>query len=456
MSAERKRKDLTQGPVLRTLVLFVLPILGGSIVTQLYGLADSVIVGRLIGKNALAAVSASAPVTTVVNLFLMGLSTGSGVVLAQTYGSGNTESLQRVIDSISSLTLILAAILTVLGMGITWPLLKIMGTPADIFRDAFLYLMIIFMGTIGQTVYQLGSGALRGMGDSYWAFIFLLICSVLNILLDVVAVAVFHWGVWGAALATAFSQLIFALGIIWRLNHGGYGLKIRGGKLRVDKGDAKEIIRIGLPASLQSAGNSIASIFVQSFINVFGVTFIAANMVVNRVDMFACMPAMAVGTAMSAFTGQNIARNKERVYKGISVSMLLAFGIGIVFCVLLILLKDILPLAFNSDQEVVSLAARGLMITAVSAVFQGVDSCLVNAMRGAGRSFVPMITSMLGSYSRIPLVYFLAVRPDNSLGAFWAITIASGLRAAAIIIYYFFLGGKKAIENFDPEKIRRR
>ena len=114
-------------------------------------------------------------------------------------------------------------------------------------------------------------------------------------------------------------------------------------------------------------------------------------------DMFACMPAMAVGTAMSAFTAQNIARNKDRVYQGINVSMLLSFGIGVIFCVLLIHLRNILPLAFNSDREVVSLAARGLLITAASAVFQGVDSCLVNAMRGAGRSFVPMITSMLGS-----------------------------------------------------------
>ena len=456
MNAAKKRKDLTQGPVLKTLILFVLPMLGGSVVTQFYNLADSVIVGQFIGKGALAAVSASMPVATVVNLFLLGLSTGSSVILAQTYGSGDPEAMQRVVGSISKLTIILASVLTVTGLVIAWPLLKLMGTPEEIFRDSFLYLVIIFLGTIGQTIYQLGSGALRGVGDSNWAFVFLVICTVLNILLDLLVVVVFGWGVWGAAFATAVSQLVSGIGIIWRMNNGGYGFHVGPKWLKMDQEDVMEILRIGFPASLQSAGNSIASIFVQSFVNTFGVAFIAANTVVNRVDLFATMPAMAVGTAMSAFVGQNIVKNKKRVYEGIHVAMVISFVVGVIFCFLLIILRNVLPYAFNSDPEVVQIAATGLLITAACSAFQGVDSCLVNAMRGAGKSFIPMITSTFGSYSRIPLVYFLAVRPDNPNGAFLAITIAALLRAVAIVVYYVFLGGKKAIENFDPEKHSRR
>jgi len=445
---KKSRVDLTQGSVFKTLILFALPILGGSIFTQLYNLADSVIVGQFLGKDALAAVSASTPVTTVINLFLMGLSTGSTVLIAQSFGAKDEQTIRRATNSIALLSVIVSIALTILGIVICRPLLRLMDTPEEIFHDATLYLIIIFLGTLGQAIYQLGSGALRGMGDSNWSFIFLVACSVMNIILDLIAVPVLHWGVWGAAAATALSHFVSGIGIIWRLNHGNYGIHLNLKEMRIDKQDAKEIIRIGFPASLQQAGNSLASIFVQSFVNVFGVALIAANTVVNKVDMFATMPAMAVGTAMSSFVGQNVVKDKDRVFKGIRISMLLSFGIGVIFCLLLFVSRNFLPYAFNDDAEVVAIAAKGLAITAACAIFQGVDSCLVNAMRGAGKSFIPMITSMFGSFSRIPLVYFLAVRTGNQNGVFLAILIANMLRAIAIVSYYIFLGGKKAISEF--------
>lgn len=448
MKQSKARIDLTNGPVLKTLILFALPILGGSIVSQLYSLADSVVVGQFIGKDALAAVSASVPVTTIMNLFLIGLSAGSTVLIAHSSGSGSSEILQRNLHSIAFLSLMISMILTVVGLIICRPLLVWMGTPSDILNDANLYLIIIFCGAVGQTIYQIGSGALNGMGDSAWSFIFLAICSGLNLILDLLAIAVLGWGVWGAAIATAISQMISGISILLRINSGVYGVKLRLRHLRMVTDDVKEIIRIGLPASIQNACTSFAAICVQSYINTFGVAFIAANTIVTRVDMFATMPALAIGTAMSSFVGQNIMNNKKRVKQGINAGILSGLIIGGVLGILIALLSNILPHAFNNDANVVGIASTGLLITAACAAFQGADSCLVNAMRGAGLSMIPMITSALGAFSRIPLVYVLAVRTGNSDGAFWAVLFAAIIRAMAIILYYYVFGGRNVINKY--------
>ena len=449
----RGRIDLTTGPIFSSLVRFTIPILLGSIVTQFYNLADSIIVGRFINANALAAVSASTPVMSIINLFLIGLSSGSTVVIAQRMGAKDEASLQRAVSTVATLTLMISILITVAGLIACKPLLRLLGTPAEIMQDSYEYLVVIYLGTLGNMIYQMGSGALRGMGDSAWPFRFLVLCSVLNVVLDLFMVLVLGWGVLGVAIATAVAQLVSGVGILFRLNRGGYDVQVTAKTLRIHKEEAMQIISIGLPAAIQNVGNSIAAMCVQSSVNQFGSVFIAANSVVTKVDDMINMPVMAMGTAVSTFVGQNMGNfNLERVKKGINYSNLSLFVLGAGLWGILIGFRNYFPLIFTDEPEVIRYASEGLLITSFSCFFLGVDRVLVNAMRGAGKSVVPMITAQFGAFSRIPLTILLASVTGNYRGVFWALLISSLLRAAAIAAYYYLGGWARAVEKIRKKR----
>ena len=451
----KARIDMTEGPIVSKLFAFSIPILLGSIVTQLYHVADSIIVGQHIGSDALAAVSAASPLMMVFNTFFMGISTGSGVVIAQCFGSGDRERLNTASDTISGITLIFSAAISVLMLCFCRPMLRMMGTPANIFEDSAAYITIIFIGTIGNVIYSIGSGTLRGMGDSTWPFVFLCICSALNVVLDLLAVLVLEMGVAGAALATILSQGVSAVGIILRINRGNYGIHVGPRNLHVDGGMAKQIVSIGLPAGIQWVGNSLASIFVQSYANLFGSDFIAANSIVTKLEQFATIPNMAVGSAVGTFVGQNIGRlNFERSRKGINVSLGSLSALGVVLCGGLILLRRPLSGIFTDNQTVIDMAVQGLAVLAFLCLFEGIDRGLVNALRGAGKSVVPMCTALAGTFTRIPFTYLLAVRTGNFMGFFYAMLLATAVRSITIGLYYF-CGGWKRAERQIREKAAR-
>lgn len=446
----KSRVDLTQGPIFKNLLLFALPILLGTIVTQLYNVADSMIVGQLVGTDALAAVSAASPVMSIINMFLIGLSAGSNVVIAQRVGAGDRQALQRAVETIACLTLVCSLFITVAGLLAGKPLLRLLGTPEGIFQDAWLYLAAVYIGTTGNLIYQMGSGALRGMGDSVWPFVFLVFCSVLNVVLDFVAVLVFDLGVLGVGIATSLSQLVSGVGVLLHLNRGNYGVKLAVRSLHMDKEETKQVIAIGLPAAIQNIGNAIAALCIQSSVNVFGAAFIAANSIVTKVDDMINIPIIALSTALCTFVGQNMGTLRlDRIKKGINSSIAALCGLGVVMCGALIALRGVFPLLFTSEPQVAAYAAQGLFILSFMCLFHGIDRCLVNAMRGAGKSVVPMITAQFGAFSRIPLAYFLAVKTGNCLGIFFALLIASLLRTLAIAFYYYGGGWKRAVEKFE-------
>lgn len=448
MTAGKGRIDLTEGPIVRNLLRFAVPILLGTIVTQLYNVADSVIVGRFIGADALAAVSAGSPVMSLINLFMIGLSAGSSVVIAQRMGARDMDALQKAVSTIAFLTLACSLFITIAGLAVTRPLLVLLGTPELIFADSRAYLIIVYLGTTGNMVYQMGSGALRGMGDSSWPFYFLLLCSLLNIALNLLAVLALGWGVAGVAAATALAQLVSGIGILIRLNRGGYGVSIGLKTLRPDRREAGRIIAIGLPAAIQNIGNSIAALCVQSSVNFFGPSFIAANSIVTKVDDLINIPVIALSTALCTFVGQNIGRfQMERIRKGINASILSLTVLGVGMCAVLIGLRGAFPRIFTSDAGTAAIAADGILIMSFQCLFHGTDRCLVNAMRGAGKSVVPMITAQFGAFSRIPLAWLLGVRTGDWHGIFLALLIASFLRSAAIAAYYYCGGWKRAVRK---------
>ena len=444
--------DLVSGPIFSNLIRFAIPILFGSIVTQFYNVADSMIVGRFISSEALAAVSASAPIVSIINLFAIGLSSGSNVVIAQRVGSGNHDALQKAVSTVSFLTLSCSVFITVLGLVISRPMLAVLKTPEEIMDASTLYLVIVFLGTTGNLIYQMGTGALRGMGDVNWPLFFLVICSVLNIVFDLIAVLVFNLGVEGVAAATAISQLISGAGIIYRINKGYYGIKVGLSELKPDRYELGEIVRIGLPAAIQNIGNTLASMFVQSSVNTFGSTFIAANSIVNRVDMMLYIPVDALSTALCTFVGQNMGRFQlDRIRKGINLSIATLSVIGVGLCGTQIAFRHILPTLFTKDIDVLDIAADGLFIMAFQCLFYSIDRFLVNAMRGAGKSVVPMITAQFGAFSRIPLSYYLGVKTGDWHGIFWAMLIAAFLRNAAITLYYFCGGWNRVVKQYEEK-----
>ena len=444
------KSSLTEGPVFANLLRFALPILLGSIVTQLYNVADSVIVGRFVSSDALAAVSACSPSTNFINMFLVGLSTGSNVVIAQRVGAKDRDALQKALGSIACLTLFSSLLLTVTGLIITKPLLTLLGTPELIFNDSVRYMSVIFLGTTGNIVYQMGSGALRGMGDSTRPFLFLLGCSILNVVLDLAAVIFLDMGVLGVAIATAVSQMVSGIGIIMLINGGRYGVTLRLNQLKVDMKELKLVVGIGLPAAIQNVGNTIAAICVQSSVNVFGPDFIASNSIVTKVDDMINIPVVALSTALCTFVGQNMGNyDMTRIKKGINSSIASLCGLGVVMTGFIIAMRRILPRMFTDNIDVIDYASVGLFIMSFQCLFHGIDRCLVNAMRGAGKSVVPMITAQFGAFSRIPLAYFLGRKPFNFKGIFFAMLIASFLRTAAISFYYYCGGWKKAVAGFE-------
>ena len=453
ITGRKQRIDLTEGPIVSGLLRFALPILLGTIVTQLYNVADSVIVGRFVSADALAAVSASGPVMSLINMFMIGLSTGSNVVIAQRVGAKDSAALQKAVSTVAFLTLVSGLFITVVGLAVSTPLLHLLNTPDEIFQDARIYLIIIYLGTIGNLVYQMGSGALRGMGDSSWPFYFLVFCSVLNVVLNLAAVLLLHWGVAGVAIATTVSQTLSGIGVVVRLNRGGYGVKLGLMSIRPDRVESGKIIGIGLPAAIQNIGNMIANLFVQSAVNYFGAAFIAANSIVTKVDDLINIPVVALSTALCTFVGQNMGLFRmERIKKGINYSILSLTVLGVSLTGILIGLRYVFPWMFTTEAAVVEIAAGGLLIMSFQCLFHGTDRCLVNAMRGAGKSVVPMITAQFGAFSRIPLSYLLGVRTDNWHGIFWALLIASFLRSAAIAVYYYGGGWKRAVRKFEESR----
>lgn len=448
----KTQMDLTRGPIFRKLMLFSLPILLGSIVTELYNVADSMIVGRFIGAQALAAVSACSPSSSIINMFLVGLQVGASVVVAQKVGARDRVHLEDAVNTIASLTLISALLLAAGGLMLTRPLLTALNTPPEVFDDAVAYMSIIFIGTAGNLTYNVGSGVLRGMGDSTWSFIFLVMCALLNLALDIVAVQVLGMGVPGVAAATAISQLISGLGMVARLNRSDYGAKLHLRSLRIVRAEALLLAGIALPAAVQNVGNALAALFMQSYVNSFGANFAAANNIVNRVEAFSDIPIMALTAALCTFVGQNIACGRlRRVYKGISGTIALLCGLGVVICALLILMRDALPRMFTDDAEVMGYAATGIVIISFVAIYNGIDRALLNAMRAVGRSVVPMITAQFGCMTRMLFGYLLAVRTGDWRGIFFAMALATFARMSAIAVYYYFMGGKRAIERY-PEQ----
>ncbi|MBQ2896442.1 MAG: MATE family efflux transporter [Oscillospiraceae bacterium] len=400
-------RDMTEGTPWKRIAEFAVPMLLGNMAQQLYNTADTVIVGIYVGDNALSAVGSSAPILNLLLALFVGISTGAGICVSQYFGAKNRDLLSRTIGNCITLAAIATVVIMVVGTAVTMPLLQLLGTPVSIINWCADYLKIFFLGSGGFFFYNMLSGILRGMGDSFSALLYLLLATALNVVLDIVFVANFGLGVPGVALATIMAQFISALACLKKLLSMREVFDLSGGQLRLRKSCALRIIKIGIPSGVTQAIFSIAMLAVQSLTNSLGEMVIAANVIVMRVDGFAMMPNMSFGQAMSVYTGQNVgARKVERVKLGTKQGTLMAVAVSTTLTLAILTLGRLLFGFFTDTPALIELANRMMRILAVGYICVAVTQSLGGVMRGAGDTVTPMWISMFTTIVlRVPMAY---------------------------------------------------
>lgn len=401
--------DMTVGRPWEDIVIFTVPMLIGNIAQQLYNTVDSIVVGQFVGDNALAAVGSAGPILNLLIVLFIGISMGSGIMVSQYLGARNREALSKTIGTSIVLTAIASLLVMVVATLAARPLLELLSTPGTIIDWCTSYLRTMFLGIAGMAYYNILSGILRGLGDSVSALLYLLVASGLNIGLDILFVARFHMGVSGVALATAISQAVSALLCLRRLTKLKSLFELKWAYVRLSKQHMSGIIRLGVPSGVTQAIMSMAMLVVQSLTNSFGEIFIAANVIVMRVDGFAMMPNFSFGTAMTTYAGQNVGAGEyERVSKGAKQGTLMAMGTSAAIVVLILAFGKYLMRIFTNTPELVSLSMNMMRILAIGYVAMAVIQTLSGVMRGAGDTITPMWISMVSTIViRVPLAYGL-------------------------------------------------
>lgn len=432
-------KDLTKGHEAKVIFLFALPMLLGNVFQQMYNMVDSIVVGKFIGKQALAAVGQSFPVIFVSIALVMGFGMASNILIAQYFGAKKLDKVSAVIDTTISVMVVFSLIVTVLGITLAPILLRLMQTPTDVFDGAVLYLRIIFGGTLVSFGYNAIASIQRGLGDSKTPLYALIISTILNIIFDLVFVIFFGWGIAGVGIATVVSQAVSLLWTILYLRKNNPYLKINFLSLTFDREIFSEIFKIGLPSGIQQALVGAGLMTLTGVVNSFGTNPAAAFSAAGKLDSFAIMPAMNIGMAVSTFTGQNLgAGKKERVKRGLFYGLLLALSMTITIATLLVIFGDKLIMLFSTDEEVVRIGFEYLRIVAFAYVAQTIMFVFSGVIRGAGEAFFPMLMTLTAMWIvRIPLAFVLSVFWGTS-GIWWAIDIGFGVGMSGTILYYIF------------------
>lgn len=349
------KQNLTDGNIGKKLILFFLPIAAGTIFQQLYNAVDGIIVGKFVGTIALAAVGGSAAIIMSVLIgFFVALSGGCTVVIAQLFGAGDEERLKAATSTAVSFCLMAGVVLTVLGIVLTVPMLKLMQTPEDTLRDSALYLRIIFLGVTAQLLYNVEAGILRAVGDSKSPFIYLVICCIANVILDLVFVLGFGMGVDGVAIATVMAQILSAVLAAIKLGRSSEAYRVSFRGLHIDRRILSHMMHIGIPTGFQSAMYSVSNMLIQVPINLLGTTVVASWALAGRIDGIFWATSNAAGIAVMNFAAQNFGAGKtDRVYEVTKLSMKIFLTVALCFSAFfMIVSRPVLPF-FNDDAAVI-------------------------------------------------------------------------------------------------------
>ena len=431
--------QITEGVIWKQLLFFFFPILFGTFFQQLYNTTDAVIVGKFVGKEALAAVGG--PAATLINLligFFTGLSSGATVIIAQYYGAKKEEDVKKTVHTAVALSIAGGAVIMVLGMLFSAAALRAINTPEEILAPSVVYMRVYFLGVIPSLIYNMGSGILRAVGDSRRPLYFLILSCFANIILDVLFVTVLQMGVVGVAVATALSQVVSAMMVLVTLlrTEDSYRLSVR--EIRFAPVLLHNIVRIGLPAGIQSTMYSVSNLIIQSSINAFGTDTIAAWTAYGKVDGIFWMIMGAYGVSITTFAGQNFGAGKyDRIRKSVRICMGMAAFTSVLLSVIVLAGGRVFFGLFTDDPSVVSIGLGMMWVISPSYITYICIEILGGTTRGCGDAVPPMLMTCVG-ICVLRVIWNLAVvplRPEVSTVAFsypltWSVT------SLFFIVYY--------------------
>jgi putative MATE family efflux protein len=430
-------KNLTEGNSGSLIFKFAIPMLIGNVFQQLYNVVDSIIVGRYIGKQALAAVGASFPLIFMLISFVVGVAMGTTIIVSQYFGARDIKMVKRSIETMYIFLFFASILVTILGITLSGPIFRLINLPEDVMPQAIIYFNVYLTGTVFFFGFNGISSVLRGLGDSKTPLYFLIISTVMNAILVWLFVAVFNWGVAGSAWATVISQAgAFFTGIIY-LNRTHEIVKLNSLKLVFDKAIFRKSLMIGLPTGLQQTFVSMGMLALTRIVNGFGTDVIAAYSVAMRLDSLAGMPAMNFGAALSTFVGQNLGANKpERVKQGFKATLRMSGALALLTSLLVIIFRQQLMHLFTDDSAVLAIGAEYLVIVSSFYVFFSAMFVIGGVMRGAGDTLIPMFITLFSLWViRIPAAWILS-RYFGVDGIWWSIPVAWFIGMSLSYLYY--------------------
>lgn len=411
MAAGYRGKDMTVGSPTRLILFFSIPLLIGNIFQQLYNMVDTIIVGRFLGVSALAAVGSTGSLSFLVLGFVMGITSGFSVLAAQRFGAGDERGLRHFVAMSVYLGMIISAILTVLTICLTRPMLTLMNTPEDILDSAAVYIIIIFAGILPSMFYNLLAGVLRALGDSKTPLYFLIISSVLNIVLDLFFIVTLHAGVAGAAYATVLSQAVSAVLCLLYIRKRFPILRFQREELTYSHRSAFQLMKVGIPMALQFSITAIGTMILQSAINSFGSTVVGAYTAACKAEQLATQPAVTFGATMASYTGQNLGAGRmDRIRRGVNSCIVISCIFSVLGALLVIFGGGMLVSLFiTGDQPKVMAYAREYLNTiAVFFVPLGLIFIYRNTLQGMGDGFMPMMAGVAELVMRAFVAFYLA------------------------------------------------
>ena len=387
---------MIEGDVRRKMISFAVPIFIGQFFQQLYNTVDSLIVGRLIDKTALAAVTSTSSFIYLMTAFFMGFSTGAGVVIARHIGSQDEKQTGLAVHTAVAMGLMFSVAMTACGLIISPGVLRLLDTPADVFDRALAYLRVYFMGSGALVMYNIFVGILQAAGDSRHPLLYLVISSVTNIILDFVFIAWFRMDVDGAALATVLSEILSAVLVIFRLTRTGGSIRVRLRRLTFDRDNLRSIVRYGLPTALQGCVIDLSNMMIQSYINSFGSSAAAGVGASTKMEGFAFLPVTAFSMALTTFISQNMgAKRYDRVREGMRFGLWCTVGVlGVLGTVMFILAPHMIRM-FNPDPEIVAYGMGRARVCALFYCLVGFSHAASAVARGLGRPMTPMIVMLV-------------------------------------------------------------
>lgn len=387
-----RSQNMTEGSIPRLLIMFAIPLLLGNIFQQFYNMVDSWVVGNYVSNEAFSAVGTVGPIINMLIGFFMGLSSGASVVIAQYFGAGKEEEVKKTVHTAVMMTIVLAVLITVLGLVLMPLMLRLMNVPENVMPEARRYLSIYFAGVAGLLFYNIGAAILQATGDSKRPFYFLAAAALMNVVGDLTFILVFHMGVEGVAYATIIAQFVSAVLIFRVLLKTDSIVRVEPSKIKIHGEYLARIIRVGIPAALQMAVISFSNIFVQSYINHFGADCMSGWTAYSKVDALMLLPMQSIGLATTTFVGQNIGVGKvDRVKECVRVSLLLSLAATVIPMIPVMIFAPQLTAFFNSKPEVIT---YGTMFLRWISPFYAL-TCSSNvqsaALRGSGDTRAPML-----------------------------------------------------------------